>query len=274
MTFIFLVAFTLTSLCSSFLLPKFGHHSPSVSVSPPKFGLSSSHPRSFCLHAVDPNGLSFDPNQLDPVVVSGAFWSTIRTKIISSIIGNLIGGFVLAVGGGVVGAAIANFNGDKDKREISKTFSSIKSTITSKTEELKSNISTDTSVASPSHPSLLTFPSTTALLISITLDLLGDASYSLPFLGDASDIIFAPIAGIILYKLYGSNVITVLGIFEELLPGADFIPTGTIAWYFKYVVKEDNRIRRFFGFEEMDDTDVKSGKRDDNDDDVIDVDKQ
>ena len=114
---------------------------------------------------------------------------------------------------------------------------------------------------------MFTVPSALALVVSVVLDLLGDASYSLPFLGDASDVIFAPIAGLVLYKLYGSNIITVLGIVEELLPGADFIPTGSIAWYFKYVVSKDSKMRDFFGF-----GDGEGGGQNDYDGDVIDVD--
>ncbi|GMH64571.1 hypothetical protein TrRE_jg2822 [Triparma retinervis] len=93
------------------------------------------------------------------------------------------------------------------------------------------------------------------LAISVVLDLLGDASYSIPFIGDASDIAFAPLAGIVLYKLYGSNLLAALGIIEELLPGADFIPTGTIAWYCKNVLSKDNRFRQFLNFEDDDDDD-------------------
>lgn len=107
-----------------------------------------------------------------------------------------------------------------------------------------------------SNPGVFTVPSALALTVSVILDLLGDASYSLPFLGDASDIVFAPIAGLVLYKLYGSNIITVLGVVEELLPGADFIPTGTIAWYFKYVVGRDSKMRDFFGFSDEEEKEV------------------
>lgn len=67
-------------------------------------GVRAPRRRSTKLHIVDPSSVS----DIDPVVVSGAFWATLRSKIISSIIGNLIGGVVIAVGGGLVGSAVVS----------------------------------------------------------------------------------------------------------------------------------------------------------------------
>ena len=86
------------------------------------------------------------------------------------------------------------------------------------------------------------------LALCVFLDLIGCASYLLPVLGEFSDIVWAPLSGIIFFSLFGKK----LGIFgsmfsviEELLPGIDIIPTFTIAWYMrkKEIVKDASERR-------------------------------
>lgn len=70
----------------------------------------------------------------------------------------------------------------------------------------------------------------------IILDLIGCASYLLPFLGEFTDVVWAPVSGIIFYSLFGKRLGVLGGAFsfiEELLPGLDFIPTFTIAWFMR-----------------------------------------
>ena len=72
--------------------------------------------------------------------------------------------------------------------------------------------------------------------ICIILDLIGCASYLLPFLGEFTDLVWAPVSGIIFYSLFGRRLGVLGGAFsfiEELLPGLDFIPTFTIAWFMR-----------------------------------------
>ena len=230
---------------------------------------------------------------IDPVVVGASFMSTVRGKIVSAIIGNILGGLFFAT----VGGAVATFGasklpqlfGDKEEKESKKgegggesfgfdlggIFGKNEQDESSSASALSSTLSSSSSSSSSSSPSATAAPTSTSesastsasarasspvtrslltpatvstLLVSILLDLLGDSSYALPFLGDASDVLFAPISGIILYKLYGSNVVTALNVVEELLPGADFIPTGTLAWYCKNVLSKDNKLRSILGF--------------------------
>ena len=70
----------------------------------------------------------------------------------------------------------------------------------------------------------------------ILMDLVGMATYSIPFLGEFGDIVWAPVSAFIFYKTFGGR----LGLFggaldflEELLPLTDFIPSFTIAWYLR-----------------------------------------
>lgn len=85
------------------------------------------------------------------------------------------------------------------------------------------------------------------LKLCIILDAIGYLSYLIPFLGEISDVIWAPIAGIIFYFLFGKK----LGVFggalsfiEELLPGLDILPTFTIAWSIRKREIEKNKSYR------------------------------
>ncbi len=72
--------------------------------------------------------------------------------------------------------------------------------------------------------------------LCIILDIIGCSSYMLPVLGEFTDVIWAPLSGIVFFSLFGKRLGVLGGMFsfvEELLPGMDFIPTFTIAWYIR-----------------------------------------
>lgn len=78
------------------------------------------------------------------------------------------------------------------------------------------------------------------LLWGLLLDAVGMLSFTLPFIGEFSDIIWAPIAGLLLKSMYKGTIGKVGGIvvfFEELLPGTDVIPTFTLAWIYTYLIQ-------------------------------------
>ena len=69
------------------------------------------------------------------------------------------------------------------------------------------------------------------LILCLLLDVVGYVSFTIPFVGEFSDIIWAPIAAIISYKMFGQKCgkYTALATFtEELLPFTDIIPSFTI----------------------------------------------
>lgn len=75
------------------------------------------------------------------------------------------------------------------------------------------------------------------IALCIILDIIGYASFSLPILGEVSDLIWAPLSGFIFYRLFGGKMGMLGGGFsfiEEILPFTDFIPTFTIAWVMRY----------------------------------------
>ena len=77
------------------------------------------------------------------------------------------------------------------------------------------------------------------LILSIILDVIGFFTV-IPF-----DIIWAPISGYIITKMYKGNKGKVAGIIsflEEIIPFLDVIPTFTIMWIYTYIInKNDNK---------------------------------
>lgn len=85
--------------------------------------------------------------------------------------------------------------------------------------------------------------STPSLAVCLLLDIIGYASFSLPLLGEFSDLVWAPVSAILFYKMFGGKMGFFGGSFsflEELLPFTDFIPTFTIAWAMRYYGKKSN----------------------------------
>lgn len=68
------------------------------------------------------------------------------------------------------------------------------------------------------------------LAICVAIDLVGSGSLGVPLIGDALDIVTAPVMAIMLQALFGNSLVTVGGFMEEILPGTDGIPTATLAW--------------------------------------------
>jgi hypothetical protein len=69
------------------------------------------------------------------------------------------------------------------------------------------------------------------------MDLMGYATYAIPFLGEIADIVWAPLSALIFFVTFGGwkGVLGGIGNFiEELLPGTDFIPSFTIMWFIQH----------------------------------------
>lgn len=81
------------------------------------------------------------------------------------------------------------------------------------------------------------------LVVGILFDLIGMISYVFPGFAEIIDVIWAPISGLLLAKMYKGNTGKIAGIFgflEELVPFTDIIPTFTITWIYTYVIKKEN----------------------------------
>ncbi|HEY1193287.1 hypothetical protein [Flavobacterium sp.] len=75
------------------------------------------------------------------------------------------------------------------------------------------------------------------LIIGLILDAIGMLTYSVLGFGEIGDIVWAPIAGIIMTRMYKGRVGKVAGFLtflEEILPFTDIIPSFTLTWIYTY----------------------------------------
>lgn len=81
------------------------------------------------------------------------------------------------------------------------------------------------------------------LVLGILFDIIGMLSFTVPFIGEFSDVIWAPFAGLLMTRMYKGTVGRVAGVIaflEEILPFSDFIPTFTLTWIYTYWIKNKN----------------------------------
>ncbi|AWM14472.1 hypothetical protein DI487_11805 [Flavobacterium sediminis] len=80
------------------------------------------------------------------------------------------------------------------------------------------------------------------LVLSIIFDLIGMMSYLVPVFGEAVDVIWAPISGLLLMLMYKGTkgkVAGIIGTIEELIPFIDIIPTFTLTWLYTYFIQKE-----------------------------------
>ena len=81
------------------------------------------------------------------------------------------------------------------------------------------------------------------LVLGILIDAIGMLSFSVPLIGEFSDVIWAPFAGFLMTWMYKGTVGKVGGVvtfLEEILPFSDFIPTFTLTWIYNYIIRDKN----------------------------------
>ncbi len=78
------------------------------------------------------------------------------------------------------------------------------------------------------------------LFLSLLFDAIGMLSFTIPLIGEFSDVIWAPLAGWLMTRLYKGKIGQAAGFItfaEELFIGSDIVPTFTIMWLYTYVFK-------------------------------------
>lgn len=78
------------------------------------------------------------------------------------------------------------------------------------------------------------------LLLGLVFDAIGMLSYAIPGVAEYIDLIWAPLAGFIMTKMYPGRVGKVAGVLtfvEEIVPFTDVIPSFTITWIYTYLIK-------------------------------------
>ncbi|PWA05037.1 hypothetical protein [Flavobacterium psychrotolerans] len=81
------------------------------------------------------------------------------------------------------------------------------------------------------------------LILGLLFDAIGMLSFSIPLIGEFSDVIWAPLSGLLMTRLYKGKIGRIAGVFaflEEILPFTDVIPTFTITWIYTYLIKKGN----------------------------------
>ncbi len=84
------------------------------------------------------------------------------------------------------------------------------------------------------------------LIIGILFDALGFVSFIIPGIGEFSDIVWAPLSGWLMTKLYkgkSGKIAGVISFVEEALPGFDVIPTFTLMWIYTYVFSLEKKTK-------------------------------
>ncbi|WP_369752294.1 hypothetical protein [Flavobacterium sp. WC2409] len=79
------------------------------------------------------------------------------------------------------------------------------------------------------------------LILGILFDGIGMLSFTVPMIGEFSDVIWAPIAGFLMTHMYKGTVGKVAGVIaflEEIIPFTDIIPSFTLTWIYNYWIKK------------------------------------
>lgn len=79
------------------------------------------------------------------------------------------------------------------------------------------------------------------LVLSLLFDVIGMMSFSIPFIGEFLDIIWAPLSGFIMVWMYKGSMGKVAGLvsfIEEIFPVTDIIPSFTLMWFYTYFIKK------------------------------------
>ena len=79
------------------------------------------------------------------------------------------------------------------------------------------------------------------LILGILFDAIGMASYVIPGLAEYIDVVWAPLAGFLMTKMYNGRVGKLAGFLtflEEIIPFTDIIPSFTITWIYTYWIKK------------------------------------
>lgn len=158
---------------------------------------------------------------LDPIVVSGVFWSSMKAKILSVIIGQFLATLVFGILAYLLSSQLGNLSDYVAKNVFQDTSTAV----------VKKNFDDFAqSIKNKSQAPTIT-PDVRKLILCLIIDIIGASSELIPFVGELTDIAYAPVAALALRSLFqGSNVVFALEFLEEFLPFTDILPLATICW--------------------------------------------
>jgi len=79
------------------------------------------------------------------------------------------------------------------------------------------------------------------LFFGLIFDEIGMMSFTIPLIGEFSDLIWAPLSGFLMnwmYKGFLGKIGGTVSFLEEILSFSDFVPTFTLVWIYKYLIKK------------------------------------
>lgn len=82
------------------------------------------------------------------------------------------------------------------------------------------------------------------LFMGLLFDAVGMASFAIPFIGEFTDVIWAPLSAWLMIRMYKGRAGQAAGavsFVEEIIPGLDVIPTFTIMWLYAHVFQKTNQ---------------------------------
>lgn len=176
----------------------------------------------------------FDGSNIsDAIVYSNRFSETLSSKLTQLILAQLLATLIFVVIAALVTAQRKfildvldddNDNDNDSQRTISKSRT---------TKKFRK--------ADDPPPPVLDF---TKLIFCICIDILGSGNEAIPLAGEFVDVIYAPIAALLLRQLFaGSNVVALLEFTEEILPFTDVLPLATICWVVESFYESSNLAR-------------------------------
>ncbi len=81
------------------------------------------------------------------------------------------------------------------------------------------------------------------LLLSLLFDGIGMLSFTIPLVGEFTDVIWAPVSAFLIFKMYqgiAGKIGSLVAFIEEIgVFGTDFLPTFTLMWFYKYVIRKE-----------------------------------
>ena len=159
----------------------------------------------------------FDGSQItNEVIVSNSFWSSLVSKLPYIIAAELLAAVIF-----IAIVSIVTSQGKFILDRVSNNDNDIQSTS-------RQGINKQFRKANDPLPRQLDFAK---LFLCICIDILGSANEAIPLVGELVDVIYAPIAALLLRQLFsGSNIVALLEFTEEILPFTDILPLATICW--------------------------------------------
>ncbi|MEM9076393.1 MAG: hypothetical protein AAGC43_05100 [Bacteroidota bacterium] len=82
------------------------------------------------------------------------------------------------------------------------------------------------------------------LLLGLLFDGIGMLSFAIPGIGEFSDVIWAPLAGWLMTRMYKGKIGQAAGIItfiEELIPGWDIVPSFTLMWIYTHFISKGKK---------------------------------